>query len=573
MHKCTFYIYQYSFFLSILLLLAMGIFKFYKKDNKERQKVATSVKEISNKEKIFDDTPIYVPFALDNSIPGTTQGSLMDEIFKELPLSAYSKTDSNNDVPKAPVVKSIRHSLTLGLRKNRAASFNSSSNSIDLSNCNKSTETNSTLTGPENYSRKNSVFTDSSVSSASTFSNPSSADERASLNNVPIPMSPTSYMEDHFDLQLQTQGIIKPSVARGPTTQIRSALSQSSTESTLARMRERHRQERQKQRYWLPSYSIPVDRTAYFSPAVSQLMITQRAAIGHMQLYSIPQPIQPYLDPTIQSFSTQVPCTMTHTFTPDAPHSPYYPYPTSVTSSFTPSSSTSTPFSQLKGKPGSHYYHHHTKERELPSPSLYHPKYRTPSKTQQTDLAYSYNVASGVTESSIHSQYANHNDIKYVVTHSTNNCCKGTAKSIEYCRKSTCKKKKRIDSCLGKLHTCHNISLESQINQRYREELDLMQKIHKRNCYSVPSCLHLLDKKQDVFEENDAAAIKVIQEHMNSEEKTMRLLKAYCENNRASIVITCCCHQSNGSSNRTRNGRQCHKASRIHSNVCDQRFR
>ncbi|RCH96889.1 hypothetical protein CU097_013178 [Rhizopus azygosporus] len=551
----------------------MGIFKFYKKGNKNRQKTATSVKEISNKEKIFDDTPIYVPFALDSSTSEATQSSLMDEIFKELPLSAYSKTDSNNDVPKAPVTKSIRHSLTLGLRKNRAASFNSSSNSINLSSCSKSIETNSTLTGPENYSRKNSVFTDSSVSSASTFSNPSSADERTSLNSVLVPMSPTSYMENHFDLQLQTQGNRKPSVDRGPTTQIHSALSQSSTESTLARMRERHRQERQKQRYWLPSYSIPVDRAAYFSPAVSQLMITQQAAIDHMQLYSISQPTQPYFDPAIRSFSTQVPCAMTPTVTPDAPHSPYYPYPTSIISSFTPNSSTSTPLSQLKGSPDSHYCHHHTKERELPSPSLYHPKYRTSCKTQQTDPAYSYNVASGVTESSIHSQYANHNDIKYVVTHPTNSCCKGTAKSIEYCRKSTCKKKKRMNPCLGRLHTCHNVSLESQVNQRYREELDLMQKIHKRNCYSVPSCLHLLDKKHDVFEENDAAVIKVIQEHMNSEEKTMRLLKAYCGQNRASIVITCCCHQSNSSSNRTRNGRQCHQASGIHANVCDPRFR
>lgn len=418
------------------------------------------------------------------------------------------------------------------------------------------------------------MFTNSSVSSASTFSNPSSADERNSLNSVPEPMSPTSYMENHFGFQLQTQGIIKPSVARGPTTQIHSALSQSSTESTLARMRERHRQERQKQRYWLPSYSIPVDRNAYFSPAVSQLMITQQAAIGHMHLYSIPQPIQPYLDPAIRSFSTQAPCVVTPTVTLDASRSPYYPYPTPVISSFTPNSSTSTPLSQFKGKPGSHYCHHHTKERELPSPSLYHPKYRASCKTQQTDPVYSYNVASGVTESSIHSQYANHNDIKYVVTHPTNNCCKDTEKSTEYCRKSTCKKKKRIAPCLERLHTCHNISLESQIkiNQRYREELELMKKIHKRNCYSVPSCLHLLDKKHDVFEENDAAVTKVIEKHMNSEEKTMRLLKPYCEHNRASIVITYCCHQSS-SSNRMRNGRQCHQASRIHANVCDQRFR
>ncbi|ORE17164.1 hypothetical protein BCV71DRAFT_227685 [Rhizopus microsporus] len=492
----------------------------------------------------------------------------MDEIFKELPLSAYSKTDSNNDVPK-----SIRHSLTLGLRKNRVTSFNSSSNSIDLSGCSKSIETNSTLSEPENYSRKTSVFTDSSVSSDSTFSNPSSADERTSLNSVSVPMPPTSYMENQFDLQLQTQSNIKPSVARRSTTQIHSALSQSSTESILARMKERHRQERQKQHYWLPSYSIPVDRTAYFSPAVSQLILTQQAAIGHMQPYSMSQPVQPYFDPAIQSFSTQVPCAMTPTITPDAPCSPYYPYPTSVISSFTPNSSTSTPLSQLKGNPDSHYCHHHTKERELRSPSLYHPKYRTSRKTQQTDPAYSYNVASGVTESSIHSQYANHNDIKYVVTHPTNNCCKGTTKSIEYCRKSTCKKKKRMDPCLERLHTCHNVSLESQVNQKYREELDLMQKIHKRNCYSVSSCLHLLDKKHNVFEENDAAVIKVIQELKNSEEKTVRPLKAYCEQNQASIVITCCCHQSNNNSNRTRNGRQCHQASRIHANVCDPKFR
>lgn len=77
----------------------MGIFKFYKKGNKNRQKTATSVKEISNKEKIFDDTPIYVPFALNSSTSEATQSSLMDEIFKELPLSAYSKTNSNNSKP------------------------------------------------------------------------------------------------------------------------------------------------------------------------------------------------------------------------------------------------------------------------------------------------------------------------------------------------------------------------------------------------------------------------------------------------------------------------------------------